>query len=62
MIHMQILPPKAPNINNLRRPRRSMRTVIQTIVRHVLVTPNIPVVKKEADVPVTPMLLNTVGE
>lgn len=61
MNHMQSEPPMAPIIRRLRRPIRSIRKRSHTIVKTVLTTPNIPVVRKPVFVPVMPMLLKTVG-
>lgn len=61
MIHMQIEPPRAPYMRRFLRPRWSIKTRIQMIVKTVLTTPKIPVVRKEVLVPRMPMEANTVG-
>ena len=55
-------PPMAPTIKRLRRPNLSIRKNSQIRVKTVLMTPKMPVVKRELFVPCTPMDLKTVGE
>lgn len=62
MIHMQTEPPAPPIIRRLRRPSLSMRKNSQMMVRAVLTTPKIPVVRKAELVPWIPIDLKTVGE
>lgn len=62
MIHMQTEPPMLPINNSFLRPSLSIRKKSQIRVKHVLTTPNNPVVRKEVFVPVIPMDAKTVGE
>lgn len=62
MYHMQREPPAAPIMRSFVRPRWSIRYKSQTNVSTVFTTPKMPVVRNPVFVPVTPMLLKTVGE
>jgi len=55
-------PPTAPIRSRFLRPNLSIRKSSQMNVPMVLMTPKIPVVRREVLVPVTPMDLKTVGE
>ena len=62
MYHMQTEPPAAPIMRRLRRPILSTRMKSQIRAPRVLITPKMPVVRREVDVPTMPIDLKMVGE
>lgn len=62
MYHMEIDPPAAPIRRRLRRPYLSTRMKSQIRAPRVLITPKMPVVRRDVELPTMPIDLKIVGE